>query len=84
MQAKLKDLVEESQKVGLRVDIAKTKDLHGNSRTTKAFKNRDEAIECVMTSCTWDPRLTRMEEHSWTSSMQRINKATDILQVVQN
>ncbi len=38
MQAKLNDLVEESQKVGLRVNIEKTKDLRVNSRTTEAFK----------------------------------------------
>jgi hypothetical protein len=32
------DLVKESQRVGLRDNIAKTKDLRVNRRTTKAFK----------------------------------------------
>jgi uncharacterized protein YabE (DUF348 family) len=47
MQAKLSDLVEESQKVGLRVNIEKTKDLRVNSGTTEAFRIGEEAIERV-------------------------------------
>jgi hypothetical protein len=47
MQAKLNNLVEESQKVGLRVNIEKTKDLRVNSRTTEAFRIGEEAIERV-------------------------------------
>jgi hypothetical protein len=42
MQAKLNDLVEETQKVGLRVNIEKTKDLCVNSRTTEAFRIGEE------------------------------------------
>jgi hypothetical protein len=74
MQAKLNNLVEESQKVGLRVNIAKTKDLHSNSRTTKAFKNGEEAIERV------DDFLylgSKIDENRGTllDIQQRINKA---------
>jgi hypothetical protein len=47
MQAKLVDLVRESQKVGLRVNISKTKDLRVNSRTTEAFRIGEEAIQRV-------------------------------------
>ncbi len=47
MQAKLNNLVEESQKVGLRVNIEKTKDLRVNSRVTEAFRIGEEAIERV-------------------------------------
>ncbi len=47
MQAKLNNLVEESQKVGLRVNIEKTKDFRVNSRTTEAFRIGEEAIERV-------------------------------------
>jgi hypothetical protein len=47
MQAKLDDLVRESQRVGLRVNISKTKDLRVNSRTTEAFRIGEEAIERV-------------------------------------
>jgi hypothetical protein len=45
MQEKLDDLVEEFQKVGLRVNIKKTKDLRVNSRTTKACRIGEEAIK---------------------------------------
>jgi hypothetical protein len=37
MQAMLNDLVEETQKVGLRFNIETTKDLCVNSRATEAF-----------------------------------------------
>jgi hypothetical protein len=47
MQEKLDDLLEESQKVGLRVNIEKTKDLRVNSGTTEAFRIGEEAIERV-------------------------------------
>jgi hypothetical protein len=47
MQAKLNNLVEESQKDGLRVNIEKTKDLRVNSRTTEAFRIGEEVIERV-------------------------------------
>jgi hypothetical protein len=47
MQAKLKDLVEESQKVGLRVNTEKTKYLSVNSKTTEAYRLGEEAIERV-------------------------------------
>jgi hypothetical protein len=47
MQEKLDDLVEESRKVGLRVNIEKTKDLCVNSGTTEAFRIGEEAIERV-------------------------------------
>jgi hypothetical protein len=46
-QAKFSDLVEESQKVGLRVNIEKTKDLRVISRSTAAFRIGEEAIERV-------------------------------------
>ncbi len=41
------DLVKESQKVGLRVNIEKTKNLRVNSRTTEAFRIGEEVIERV-------------------------------------
>jgi hypothetical protein len=58
--------VEESQKVELRVNIEKTKDLRVNSRITEAFRIGEEE----MTSCTWDPRFTRVDEHSCTFSRE--------------
>jgi hypothetical protein len=58
--------VEESQKVGLRVNIEKTKDLYVNSRTTEAFRIGEEAIERVDDFLSCNPRLMRTEEHSWT------------------
>ncbi len=74
MQAKLKDLVEESQKVGLRVNIEKTKDLRVNSRKTEAFKIGEEAIERV------DDFLylgSKIDENGGTllDIQQRMNKA---------
>jgi hypothetical protein len=74
MQAKLSDLVEESQKVGLRVNIKKTKDLCVNSRTTEAFRIGEEAIERV------DEFLylgSKIDENGGTllEFQQRINKA---------
>jgi hypothetical protein len=47
MQAKLDDLVRESQRVGLNVNIEKTKNLRVNSRTTAAFRIGEEVIERV-------------------------------------
>jgi hypothetical protein len=50
MQVKLNDLVEKSQKVGLRVNIEKIKDLRVNKRTTEAFRIGEEAIERLQAS----------------------------------
>ena len=74
MQAKLDDLVRESQKVGLRVNIEKTKDLRVNSRTTAAFRIGEEVIERV------DDFLylgSKIDEDGGTllDIQQRINKA---------
>jgi hypothetical protein len=74
MQAKLDNLVKESQKVGLRVNIEKTKDLRVNSRTMTAFKIGEEPIERV------DDFLylgSKIDEDGGTllDIQQRINKA---------
>ncbi len=74
MQTKLNDLVEESQKVGLRVNIEKTKDLRVNSRVTEAFRIGEEVIERV------DDFLylgAKIDENGGTilDVQQRINKA---------
>ncbi len=83
MQAKLDDLVEESQKVGLRVYIEKTKDLRVNSGTTEAFKIGEEAIERV------DDFLylgSMIDENGGTllDIQQRINKARDTFSRLKN
>jgi hypothetical protein len=74
LKTKLKDLVEESQKVGLRVNIEKTKNLRVNSRKTEAFKIGEEAIERV------DDFLylgSKIDENGGTllDIQQRMNKA---------
>jgi hypothetical protein len=74
MQAKLNNLVDESQKVGLRVNIEKTKDLRVNSRTTEAFRIGEKVIERV------DDLLylgSKIDENGGTllDVQQRINKA---------
>jgi hypothetical protein len=73
LQAKLNNLVEESQKVGLSVNIEKTKDLRVNNRITEAFEI-GEAIERV------DNFLylgSKIDENGGTllDVQQRINKA---------
>jgi exonuclease III len=47
MQSKTDDLVNEAQKVGLKVNISKTKDLRVNSNTREAFRIGEEMIESV-------------------------------------
>jgi hypothetical protein len=70
--------VEESQKVGLRVNIEKTKDLRVNSRVTEAFRIGEEAIQRV------DDFLylgAKIDENGGTilNVQQRINKARGAL-----
>jgi hypothetical protein len=83
MQTKLDDLVKESQKVGLRVNIAKTKDLRVNNGTTEAFRIGGEAIERV------DDFLylgSKIDENGGTllDIQQRINKARGAISRLKN
>jgi hypothetical protein len=75
--------VEESQIVGLRVNIEKTKDLRVNCRTTEAFRIGEEAIERV------DDFLylgSKIDENGGTllDIQQRINKARDAFSRLKN
>ncbi len=65
MQEKMDDIVEESQKVGLKINISKTKDLRVNSNTTEVFKIGEKAIETV-----GDTKSLQTEEDFWTSNRE--------------
>jgi hypothetical protein len=83
IQAQLDNLVEESQKIGLKINISKIKDLRVNSNIIEALKIGDEAIETVDDFTYLGFKVTA-DRGELLDIEQRINNARDAFAKLKN